>query len=141
MLENTSIREFLYYGSRRITIETKKRTQLKGNFVVPFSRENLVPAVLLIHGAAKGFNPLPYFQEIQSMLAGAGFLSLAVNLSGVGTGFDTSGGEYSEQSIATRVEDAITAWDYLKSEKNVDSEKMALITGSLGGHVGSKMNQ
>ena len=137
MVELRTRGEVSEIAGQRVDIPTSQGTTLRGKFVRPseiFGERP--PAVLLTHGAAANFDPLPFFHQLQTDLQDAGFASLAVNLSGVGD----STGNYFEQSINKRVGDVRDAWHFLQRQ-NVDTERMALLTGSLNGHVAAKLTK
>ena len=98
----------------------------------------LLPTVIVVHGF-KGFLRWGFFPELQERLAQAGFLSLAINLSGSGVGEDlenfTEDQAFHDSTPSRDAEDLQSVLDALRAGKipGVDLDRLAILGHSRGG--------
>lgn len=93
-------------------------------------------AVLLLHGAstAAGRGRI-LFEELQLKLAQAGFASFAFDTRGVGE----SEGDFHDSTLAKRSTDAKNAYSFLINNSFVDSQRLAVLGLSMGGHIAARL--
>lgn len=131
------------FTSQKIEVKTIGGLKMKGNLVLPTEFQGHRPAVLIVHGAARTFNPIATYKVIQESLAQVGFASLLVNSRGVGASEPEwqSEGDYFSQSLLDRVADEEHAWHYLEQVPGIDKEKLGILGISTGGHVSARLTE
>lgn len=94
------------------------------------------PSVLLLHGAstAQGRGRV-IFDRFQDVLAESGFASLAYDERGVGE----STGEFCDATLANRLVAARCALMILSNLDYVDSNRLAVLGVSMGGHIAARL--
>ena len=90
------------------------------------------PAVLLLHGFGSSKDEVGnMYKNLAAALAEKGVSSLRIDFRGYGK----SDGDTGASTVDTMVEDARTAYEYLKSLPSVDPERIGVLGFSLGGGV------
>jgi hypothetical protein len=90
------------------------------------------PAVLLLHGFGSSKDEVgAMYKNLAAALAERGVASLRIDFRGYGK----SDGDTGASSVDTMVEDAQTAYEYLKGLPSVDPERTGVLGFSLGGGV------
>jgi pimeloyl-ACP methyl ester carboxylesterase len=114
-----------------------KEFQLAGTLSLPDKGENL-PAVLLIPGSGpvdRNENhkkiKLNVFYELSGFLSSHGFAVLRYDKRGVGE----SSGNYWETGFHDNISDVLNALEFLKSQKEVDAEKVFMLGHSEGAFI------
>lgn len=115
----------------KVTITSVKYGGLtiNGTLVLPEKLRPKNPAVLFIHGWNS--SEVGYIPRAEA-LADLGYISLTFNLPGHGT----SGGDLKKLTGQDYLNGAALAYDYLKSNTNVDSNKISVVGASFGGYLG-----
>lgn len=90
------------------------------------------PVVLLLHGFGSSKDEVGnMYKNLAAALAEKGVTSLRIDF----RGFGKSDGDTGAASVDTMVEDAQTAYAYLKSLPSVDAERIGVLGFSLGGGI------
>lgn len=104
---------------------------IQGIFAEP-QHDEAVPAVLLLHGFASQKDEVgDMYKRLAAALAEAGIASLRIDFRGWGE----SAGQMTASSVHGQVEDAATAYDYLRSLDAVNAERIGVVGFSLGGGI------
>ena len=91
-----------------------------------------VPAVLMLHGFGSHKDEVGnLYQRLAAALGNHGIASLRIDFRGWGE----SGGKMEESSVQTQVDDAATAYAYLKNLSFVDPARIGVVGFSLGGGI------
>lgn len=114
---------------KKISFEVNKQ-KINGTLVYPEIIKANSPGILLIHGWQS--NEKGYIPRAQA-LANLGYICLTFNLRGHGN----SEGEINKLSRCDHLDDAIAAYDFLISQKEVDKNKIGVIGSSYGGYMAS----
>lgn len=104
--------------------------KLKTSLFFPPKLQKENPGVLFIHGwtsSEKGY--LPRAKAVASQ----GAICLTFDMRGHGK----SGGDLKKFSRADHLKDALTAYDFLVSQKGVDKKKVGVVGASYGGYLAS----
>lgn len=107
--------------------------KLAGRFVYPEGRKN-TPGILFLHGSGKDYGKDTY-SKWQEELAKLGLASFAFDFMGVGE----SDGAFADNTLNIRVDEAYNALEVLRCCRTVDPDKIALMTISMGSHVGVRV--
>ena len=121
------------YISKDVSFKNKN-IELAGTLTIP-KKEGNFPAVLLVCG--DGPHDRDYqglFSSLSDYLSGNGFCVLRLDKRGVGS----SGGEYASYTHADEAEDMDKALEYLSGQKEVDKQKMVVISHSEGAYYALK---
>jgi len=125
---------YLFPQSRNITSKEvtyqNKSIKLAANFVYPESNEKL-PAVVIVHGSGTSARNNPWTAAYTDALSKRGIIVLHPDKRGSGK----SGGDWKTASLSDLAEDAIAGVDFLRSQPEVDTNKIAVIGFSQGGDV------
>lgn len=109
------------------------RQKIRGTLVFPKKLKPKNPAVLFIHGWSS--NQRSYLHRARA-LADQGIISLTINLRGHGG----SDGRLTQFSRADHLKDVLAAYDFLKKQKKVDSNKMGVVGASYGGYLAALLS-
>ncbi len=91
-----------------------------------------VPTVLMLHGFGSQKDEVGnMYQRLAAALGNQGIASLRIDFRGWGE----SGGKMEESSVQTQVDDAATAYAYLKNLSWVDPARIGIVGFSLGGGI------
>jgi len=120
-----------------LTYEDDAGRIVRGVVTRPAEQSADLPGVIVVHGF-KGFLRWGFFPELQSRLAQAGLVSIAVNLSGSGVGEDlesfTDDEGFFTSTPSKDVEDVACVRSFLAaSDLGVDTSRLALLGHSRGG--------
>ena len=99
-----------------------------GHLIFPENVREKNPAVLFIHGW--GSNQTKNIERAKE-LAQAGHICLTIDLRGHGE----SEGDFKTLSRADHLVDVLAAYDFLASQRGVDSENIAVVGASYGGYL------
>src|SRR3972149_9018314 len=102
--------------------------QLKGSLFYPSPLKDKNPAVLFIHGWTSAQDR--YFDQAKN-LNDLGVICLTFDLRGHGI----SDGNINTQSRQNFLDDALCAYDFLVSDKNVDPNGITIIGSSFGAYL------
>lgn len=106
--------------------------QIVGMWHVPDDRAGPVPAVLFMHGfTGNRIEPFRVFVLTARRLAARGIASLRIDCRCSGD----SEGNFEDMTITGEVKDAQTALAWLRTHKEVDSDRLGLLGFSMGGMV------
>lgn len=103
---------------------------LSVNLIQPENLKPKNPALIFIHGWSS--NQTGNIERAKE-LAKIGFICLTIDLRGHGL----SDGKLEEFSRKDHLEDALVAYDYLKSQPDVDHEQIGVIGASYGAYLGA----
>lgn len=103
---------------------------LSASLIKPENLKSKNPALFFIHGWSS--NQTGNIERAKA-LAKIGFICLTIDLRGHGE----SDGKLGEFSRKDHLEDVLTAYDYLKSQPDVDPEKIGVIGASYGAYLGA----
>ena len=110
--------------------------KLTGTFILPKNYKDKVGLVLFIHGDGPVDSTLDGgYRHIWERLASAGYASLSLNKRGI----NGSEGNWLDQSIDDRVEEARQAIDWAKAQPMIDTTKIGAWGASQGGWVIPKL--
>lgn len=99
------------------------------------------PVVLMLHGFTGQKDEFPtsdgaaLFAHAAEALAQAGFASLRIDFRGSGE----SGGEWADTTFSSQIDDAVAAFDSLKTMEEVDGSRVGILGYSQGGLVGAHL--
>lgn len=122
----------------RLSYEEEPSRLLRVRVTRPEGRPEDLPSVVVLHGF-KGFLRWGFFPELQERLAGAGFQSVAVNLSGSGVGEDlehfTDDQGFFNSTPSRDLEDLERVLEALRSGliPGADEERLGILGHSRGG--------
>lgn len=104
---------------------------IKGSLAKPANNAQ-VPAVLMLHGFGSNRDEVgKLYQRLAAALTQQGIASLRIDFRGWGE----SAGRMEESSVLTEVQDAATAYSYLKSLPWVEPARIGVVGFSLGGGI------
>lgn len=104
--------------------------EIKATLFFPENLKPQNPAVLFIHGWT---TDQTHYVERAEAVAAKGGICLTFDLRGHGA----SGGEFNSFSRANHLQDALTAYDFLVTQKDVDKDRVGLCGISYGGYLAS----
>lgn len=107
-----------------------KSIKLAASFVYPESNEKL-PAVVIVHGSGTSARNNPWTAAYTEALSKRGIIVLYPDKRGSGK----SGGDWKTSSLQDLAEDAIAGVDFLRTQPEVDTSRIAVIGFSQGGDV------
>ena len=91
-----------------------------------------LPAVLMLHGFASQKDEVgDMYKRLAAALGEQGIASLRIDFRGWGE----SAGKMEESTVQTQVDDATTAYEYLKGLDAVEPERIGVLGFSLGGGI------
>lgn len=111
--------------TREVSFETEDGWEIFGNLLMPASRDEKVPGVVLLHS---GRSDRYIFVDLERLLVRAGFAVL--NIDWRGRGKSINNGRYFELSKEERANgklDAKAAIDFLSEESGVDRDRIGLV--------------
>ncbi|WOJ93340.1 alpha/beta fold hydrolase [Congregibacter variabilis] len=109
---------------------------IPGILALPSSTQDLVPAVLLLHGTASQKNEVGnLYQHLAKVLADAGIASLRIDFAGAGD----SPVDHGRYSLSGATRDAQASFDYLVEHPMLHSHKIIALGFSQGGLVAQRL--
>ncbi|MBN9016191.1 MAG: alpha/beta fold hydrolase [Rhizobiales bacterium] len=124
------------YVESRVEIKRGDAT-IVGTLTLPKGAEK-PPVVLLLHGFTGSRDELPIegtkegvFSRTAHILAARGLASLRIDFTGSGE----SSGKWEDMTPQGEIVDALAAFDWLKTQTNIDPAKIHVLGWSLGGLV------
>ncbi len=118
---------------KNVTIQTGNNQKIKGTLFVPKKLLEKNPAVLFLHGWSSDRQGYRFRAEPLTKL---GFICLTIDLRGHGE----SDGKLEEFSRNDHLQDALAAYDFLASQKNVDPENISVVGTSYGGNLAAMLS-
>jgi dipeptidyl aminopeptidase/acylaminoacyl peptidase len=115
-----------------IIIQTSNKQHIKGTLFFPEKVKAKNPAVLFLHGWSSDRQGYAFRADPLTKL---GYICLTIDLRGHGE----SDGELNEFSRADHLQDALAAYDFLCSQKNVDSKNISVVGTSYGGNLAAML--
>ncbi|MFW6127912.1 MAG: alpha/beta hydrolase [Halobacteriota archaeon] len=103
---------------------------IKANLHIPFPG---APCVIALHGL-EGDKDRGKWPTVASYLYESGYACLRFNFRGCGEK-EKSDGKFEDLTLSGRIEDYKAALQYIRSEENIDTERIGVIGSSLGGMV------
>ena len=100
---------------------------LKGTLYIPESKKGL-SAAIYYHGRGSSYKRYPGFGK---SLEKEGIAFLGFDFAGCGE----SEGDFGKTTLASKIEDAKVAIDFLLNQKGVDQERIGVFGVSQGGHI------
>ena len=136
LLSFTFFAQFSYAEDKEVEFEVKGQKVL-GTLTIPEKAEP-VPAVLMLHGftasrneSSSEFVPEGLFGKMAKALEEKGIASLRIDMRGSGK----SEGSFSDITIESEIEDALSALNYLYNLDEIDKNRISVMGLSLGGIV------
>lgn len=112
-----------------------KNIQLAGTLTAPKNAETKYPGILLLWGSGpQNMDYQGMFSSLANYLSENGFCVLRFDKRGVGK----SGGKSDITTLSEEVDDANSALEYLRNQKEVDPDKIAIIGHAKGAYLASK---
>jgi len=115
-----------------VTFEVKGQ-KLSGKLYMPQGKGPF-PALLIYHGY-QGCRQ--HYGLFARDIVALGIAVFSFNFRGCGRGNSWSEGDIAQQTIGDQLDDALAAYDYLRAQKNINSEQIACFGNSLGGYLGA----
>jgi dipeptidyl aminopeptidase/acylaminoacyl peptidase len=131
------------YGAEHLQVPTQKGHALAGTLTIPSNGSPPYPAVLLITGSSRqnrdhlGNPEKPAslykpFRQIADVLSRNGMAVLRMDDQGVGC---SGGGPFEDVTIPERADDSRAGISYLRSRKDIDGQRVALLGLSEGANI------
>lgn len=124
-------------AAERVEFKTKDGVTIRGNFFAPQKAKPPLPGILLLHQLGRD---KASWNAFATRLAAARYVVLAIDLRGHGD--SVKFGEkirrypsFSQKDWVAMIEDVRAAAAYLKSRKEVDDDRIAVIGASIGANL------
>ncbi|NOQ56183.1 MAG: hypothetical protein GQ477_05260 [Nanohaloarchaea archaeon] len=120
----------------KISIKNDSGETLSGLRAVPDIKKDKYPAVILVHGFGVTKHEYGLFDILSKTLASSGFLVYRFDFSGCGE----SEGDYLNTTLTKQKDELSIILDFVRSESDVDSSKVFIVSQSFGTSVTVALN-
>ena len=125
------------YAAKLVEFQTSDGVNIHGSLFPPENGKSPVPAILLLHQLGKDKSS---WNAFAAKLAGKHYAVLAIDLRGHGDSLEFGDeirrhSDFSESEWPEMIEDVRAAITYLKSRKEVNEDRIAIIGASIGANA------